>query len=299
MGVDRRTALKTLAAAGAAVAGTPGRAEAREPRKPPEDAVGLLYDATRCIGCKTCVVACYEANFDEPMPGEMYYDPVDLSSSCRNIIKEHQEGSEQSYMKMQCMHCVDPGCISACMLGALDKREYGIVTWDPDTCVGCRYCQVACAFNVPKFEWRDATPEIIKCYLCDHRLAEGLEPACSDVCPTEAVIFGPREELLADAHRRIEENPDKYEPKVYGETDGGGTQNLYLSKAGIPFTDLGLPDLGDKSTAHTSETVQHTIYKWFAAPVVLYGILGAVVWRTHREHEMAEADVAAQGEVES
>lgn len=299
MGVDRRTALKTLAAAGAAVAGSPRRAEAREPLKPPEDAVGLLYDATRCIGCKSCVVACYEANFDEPMPGDMYYDPARLSSDCRNIIKEYVDGPDQSFMKMQCMHCVDPGCISACMLGALDKREYGIVTWDADACVGCRYCQVACAFNVPKFEWHDATPEIIKCYLCDHRLAEGLEPACADVCPTDAVIFGPREELLADAHQRIEESPDRYEPKVYGETDGGGTQNLYLSAAGISFQDLGLPDLGDRSTAHTSESVQHTIYKWFAAPVVLYGILGAVVWKTHRQHEIAEPELTPEKEVES
>jgi Fe-S-cluster-containing dehydrogenase component len=298
MGVDRRTALKTFAAAGAAVAGVPRRAEAREPRTAPEDAVGLLYDATMCVGCKSCVVACYEANFDEPMPGEMYYNPDDLSSSCRNIIKEHVDGAEHSFMKMQCMHCVDPGCISACMLGALDKREFGIVTWDGDKCVGCRYCQVACAYNVPKFQWNDATPEIIKCYLCNHRLAEGLEPACSTVCPTHAVIFGKRDELLAEAHRRIDESPDRYEPKVFGETDGGGTQNMYLSRAGIPFTDLGLPDLGDQSTAYLSEKVQHTVYKGFAAPVILYGILGAVVWRNHRKLENEGSD-AAEKEVES
>lgn len=299
MGVDRRTALKTLAAAGAAVAGSPRRAEAREPRQPPEDAVGLLYDATLCIGCKSCVVACYDANFDEPPPGEMYYNPEDLSATCRNVIKEHVDGAERSFMKMQCMHCVDPGCISACMLGALEKREYGIVTWEADKCVGCRYCQVACAFNVPKFQWHDATPEIIKCYLCNHRLADGLEPACADVCPTGAVIFGTRVDLLAEAHRRIEASPDRYEPKVYGETDGGGTQNLYLTAAGIPFTDLGLPELGDRSTAHTSETVQHTIYKGFAAPVILYGILGAVVWKTHRQHEVGEVDTHPEREVQS
>ncbi|MFW5952428.1 MAG: hydrogenase 2 operon protein HybA [Gemmatimonadota bacterium] len=299
MGVDRRTALKTLAGAGAAVAATPRRGEAREPRQPPPDAVGLLYDPTLCIGCKACVVACYEANFDEPPPGELYYDPRDLSATCRNVIKEYVAGAERSFMKMQCMHCVDPGCISACMLGALDKREYGIVTWDADRCVGCRYCQVACAFNVPKFEWDDATPQIVKCELCSHRLAEGLIPACADVCPKEAVIFGPRDELLAEAHRRIEESPGRYESKVYGETDGGGTQNLYLTAAGIPFTDLGLPELGERSTAHTAESVQHMIYTGFAAPVVLYGILGAVVWKTHRQHEIGEAEVGAEREVES
>ena len=283
MGLDRRTALKTLAAAGAAVAASPRRAEAREPRKPPADAVGLLYDATLCIGCKACVAACYEANFpDQRPPGELYYDPVDLSSSCKNVIKEYDEGGSQSFMKMQCMHCVDPGCISACMMGSLQKREYGIVTWDPDRCIGCRYCQVACPYNVPKFEWDDATPEIVKCELCNHRLAEGGIPACAEVCPREAVIYGTREELLAEAHRRLEAAPDRYEPKVYGETDGGGTQVLYLSAAGVPFTALGLPELGERSVAHTSETVQHTIYKGFAAPIALYGILGAVVWRNNR-----------------
>lgn len=294
MGLDRRTALKTLAAAGAAVMGAPRRAEAREPRTAPDDAVGLLYDATLCIGCKACVAACYEANFDEPPPGELYYDPQDLSSSCKNIIKEHVDGAAQSYMKMQCMHCIDPGCISACMMGALDKREYGIVTWDGDKCIGCRYCQVACPYNVPKFEWNDATPEIVKCELCSHRLAEGGIPACAEVCPKEAVIYGTREELLAEAHRRLATSPERYEPKVYGERDGGGTQVLYLSAAGIPFADLGLPDLGTRSVAHTSETVQHTIYKGFVAPVVLYGVLGAVVWRTHRQHEIGEVEIPGE-----
>ncbi len=295
MSVDRRTALKVLAGAGAAVAGTPRGAAAREPRQPPEDAVGLLYDATLCIGCKACVVACYDANFEGPPPGELYYDASVLSSSCKNVIKEYRDGAEQSFMKMQCMHCVDPGCISACMMGAFDKREFGIVTWDGSKCIGCRYCQVACPYNVPTFEWDAALPKMVKCELCNHRIAEGQIPACADACPTGAVIYGARTELLAEAHRRLEENPEKYEPKVFGETDGGGTQCLYLSQAGVSFQDLGLPDLGDRSVAHTPESVQHTIYKGFIAPVVLYGILGAVVWRNRRAGEL----VADEEEVTS
>jgi Fe-S-cluster-containing dehydrogenase component len=291
MSVDRRTALKVLGGAGAAVVGAPRKAAAREPLPVPEDAVGLLYDATLCIGCKACVVACYDANFEGRPPGDMYYEANTLSSSCKNVIKEYRAGAEQSYMKMQCMHCVDPGCISACMMGAFDKREYGIVTWEGDKCIGCRYCQVACPYNVPTFEWYSATPKVVKCELCDHRIAEGLIPGCADACPTGAVIYGPREELLAEAHRRLEETPDKYEPKVFGETDGGGTQVLYLSQAGVSFTDLGLPDLGDRSVAHTPESVQHTIYKGFIAPVVLYGLLGAVIWRNRRAGELADEEV--------
>ena len=76
-------------------------------------------------------------------------------------------------MKQQCMHCIDPGCVNACMIGAFKKREYGIVTWDPDRCIGCRYCQVACPYNIPKFQWDTAMPEIVKCELCNHMLARG------------------------------------------------------------------------------------------------------------------------------
>ncbi len=290
MGLNRRDALKTAAAAGVALAASPRSAHAREPREAPPDAVGLLYDATLCIGCKACEVACYEANFSGRRPGELYYAPKDLDSECKNIIKEYQDGAAQSYVKLQCMHCVDPGCASACMMGALQKREHGIVTWDGDKCIGCRYCQVACPYNVPKFEWNSATPKIVKCELCNHRLAEGKIPACAEVCPKEAVIYGTREDLLNEAHRRLEANPDRYEPKVFGEKDGGGTQVLYLSAAGIPFTDLGFPDLGEHGAVQTAETVQHTIYKGFIAPVVLYGILGAVVWKNRRNLEEEEVE---------
>ncbi len=288
MGLNRRDALKAAAAAGVALAVKPAKALAREVPAAPPDAVGLLYDATLCIGCKACEVACYEANFGGRRPGDLYYAPEDLDAQCKNIIKEYKDGAAQSYVKLQCMHCVDPGCASACMMGALQKRENGIVTWEGDKCIGCRYCQVACPYNVPKFEWDSATPKIVKCELCNHRLAEGKIPACAEVCPKEAVIYGTREELLEEAHRRLEATPDRYEPKVFGEHDGGGTQVLYLSAAGIPFTDLGFPALGDTGAAHTAETVQHTIYKGFIAPVVLYGILGTVVWKNRRNAEEGE-----------
>jgi Fe-S-cluster-containing dehydrogenase component len=178
------------------------------------------------------------------------------------------------------MHCVDPACVGACMIGAFQKREYGIVTWDGDRCIGCRYCQVACPYQIPKFEWESRTPHIVKCELCNHRLAEGKEPGCTEVCPREAVIYGTREELLAEAHRRLEENPGRYVNKVYGEHDGGGTQCLYLSH--IPFENLGLPDLGEESHPSLNRTVQHGIYQGFVAPVALYAVLGAVAFRNRR-----------------
>jgi NAD-dependent dihydropyrimidine dehydrogenase PreA subunit len=178
------------------------------------------------------------------------------------------------------MHCVDPACASACMLGALKKREFGIVTYDPDLCVGCRYCEIACPFNVPKFEWMARAPKIVKCELCKERLAAGKEPACTDVCPRHAVVFGKRSDLLAEAHRRLAAEPDRYVPKVYGETDGGGTQVLYLSH--VPFEKLGLPTLGDEPAPQLARTIQHGVYRDFIAPVALYAALGMAMVRNRR-----------------
>ncbi|HSL92208.1 MAG TPA: hydrogenase 2 operon protein HybA [Candidatus Limnocylindrales bacterium] len=293
MPVTRRTVLKGMAAAAATtVAGVP-KALARERKRPPADAVGMLYDATRCIGCKACVVKCKEANNlppePGPMPGKLYDAPVDLSGSTKNVIKLYREGDKISYMKAQCMHCVDPACASVCMISAFKKGKYGIVEYDPDKCVGCRYCQVACPFNVPRYEWNTPFPKIVKCEMCRHRLAEGKLPACVEVCPKHAVIFGKLEELKADARGRLAAEPGRYYPKVYGETDGGGTQVLYLSAAGIPFGKLGLPDLGDQPVPELSESLQHAVYQGFIAPAVLYGALGLVIYR-NRKHPSGEEE---------
>lgn len=287
MSVSRRTVLKGMAAAAATtVAGAP-EALARERKKPPADAVGMLYDATRCIGCKACMVKCKEANNLPPEPGarsgSIYDAPDDLSGSTKSVIKLYREGDRISYMKAQCMHCVDPACASVCMISAFKKDKNGIVSYDPAKCVGCRYCQVACPFNVPKYEWNTAFPKIVKCEMCRHRLAEGKLPACVEACPREAVIFGKLEQLKADARKRIAAEPGRYFPKVYGDTDGGGTQVLYLSAAGIPFEKLGLPDLGDQPVPELSESLQHAIYQGFIAPVVLYGALGLVIYRNRKK----------------
>ncbi len=284
MATDRRSVLKALAG-GAAVAAAGGTALAAVERKRPlPEAVGLLYDATRCIGCKACVVGCREANGLPPDPGpfdEAIYDaPLDLNGRTKNIIKLYREGNSISYMKVQCMHCVDPACAAACMLGALSKDKQGIVYWEGSRCVGCRYCQMACPFNIPKFEWTAVNPKIVKCELCRHLLAKGELPGCVRACPRQAVIFGRRDDLLADAKQRIADNPGRYVPKVYGEFDGGGTQCLLLSP--VPFEKLGLPDLGEKPAPEMAKIVQHGIYKGFVAPAALYAVLGAVLLRNRR-----------------
>src|SRR5262245_15972867 len=292
MEIDRRSLLKGLVTAGAALGASSGLTMASsERRQAPEGAVGLLYDATKCIGCKTCVVACREANGLPPERSAdgLYDAPQDLSASTKNLIKLCRDGSEISYMKAQCMHCVDPACAAACMLGALQKREFGIVSWDGSRCVGCRYCQMACPYNIPKFEWNATNPKIVKCELCRHLLAKGGTPACARVCPAQAVIFGKRDDLLAEAKRRIAAEPGRYVPRVYGEDDGGGTQVLYISH--VPFEKLGLPKLGSEPVPNMVRTVQHSVYKGFIAPVALYAVLGAVLLR-NRRHPREETEEA-------
>lgn len=289
MTVTRRSALKVVGGAALCAAAAPARA-ARPRKRLSPDAMGLLYDATLCVGCRACVVKCKQANELPPdrleLDGVTYDAPVDLNATTKNIIRLYTEGNAFSYVKGGCMHCVDPACVSVCMVGALKKQPgTGVVAYDKKLCIGCRYCQVACPFNVPKFEWAKAVPRIVKCELCRHRM-EG--PACAEVCPRGAIAYGKVADLTAEAHRRIERDPKRYQPRVYGESEGGGTQVRFL--AAVPFEKLGLPPLPDQPVPELSETIQHGIYKGFIAPAVLYGALAVVVWRNRKKGAREEEE---------
>ena len=285
METDRRALLKTLAAA-ATLSVIPAAAQAREKRVAPSDAVGLLYDTTRCIGCKACVVACKKENGlpadVDGYGGGLYDAPESLNQYTKTVIQLYRDdgAGQSSFVKKQCMHCVDPACVGACMLSALHKGEFGIVGYDESKCVGCRYCEVACPFNVPAFEWSKRSAKIVKCELCRHRLADGKEPACTEVCPRGAVRFGRYDELLTDARARLAAEPRKYVQRIYGERELGGTQVLYVSH--VPFEKLGFRFSDEQSVPHTQQTVQHGVYQGFVAPVALYGLLGAVMFRNRR-----------------
>ncbi len=301
MKLSRRDALKSFGAGAAGVAATSlvtigavGQ-ESAEVKSAPKDAVGLLYDATRCIGCQSCVAACNQAN---NLEGDLRADRIhhsaqDLNSFSKNIIKLYRpvDGSGYSFIKQQCMHCVDPACVAGCSFKALTKNpENGIVGWTSAKCIGCRYCEIACPYHIPKFQWEGWNPKIVKCELCKERLALGKEPACSSVCPAKAVIFGTREQLLAEAKRRIRESPGKYyQDRIFGETDGGGTQALYLTH--VPFEKLGLPNLGNESVPEKYLKWQKRIYSYLALPVVGYATMVAVIrknWHDHQHHQHEE-----------
>ncbi|MBT4268192.1 MAG: hydrogenase 2 operon protein HybA [Deltaproteobacteria bacterium] len=289
MKIKRRNFLKGIAGAGVGVAASPlltGKALASEVKKLKPNHVGMLYDATKCIGCKSCEVACKKAN-NMPIeydPAGIYDAPRDLSEKTLNIIKLYKGPEGTSFVKRQCMHCVDPNCVSGCPTSALNKTENGIVTYDKDACCGCRYCQMNCPFNIPKFEFNDFYGEIKKCELCrTTSLIKDGQPACTAACPTGAVIFGTVTLLLAEAKQRLKDSPGDYIDHVYGEFEGGGTSVLYLSK--IPFEKLGLPNLPDYSQASLSEGIQHTLYQGLIAPAVIYAGLAAIAFKNRSGKE--------------
>ncbi|HVM92168.1 MAG TPA: hydrogenase 2 operon protein HybA [Terriglobales bacterium] len=293
MDITRREVITKIAKTGAtgAVAVTVGTHAVREEGESipiPSTAVGLLYDATICIGCKACVAACAEANDTPPdtrLDG-LHQGPDDLNDVTRNIIKLYKptDGTPSSYVKRQCMHCLDPACAAGCPFQALAKDpETGIVSWTADKCIGCRYCTITCPYHVPRFQWMGYNPRVTKCELCSTRLERGLKPGCTTVCPTGAVIFGARTVLLAEGKRRIKENPGRYyENKVYGETDNGGTQSLYLAR--VPFEDLGLPEIGPESVPAKTLRWQRRFYQYFALPALLYAGLVQVIRKSVKGH---------------
>ncbi len=220
---SRREFLKG-ALAGAAIlsgGGTPaGTAQARETHARPAEALGLLYDATLCVGCKACVAACKEANGNPPVfstADHLWDTPLDTDGHTFNIIKMYRHGTMQTkdaeengyaFMKVSCMHCADPSCVSACPVSAMTKDPInGIVAYDPGKCIGCRYCVAACPFGIPKYQFDDPFGRIGKCELCRHRHKDGHYSACAEVCPTGATLFGRTEDLLAEARRRLSLEP--------------------------------------------------------------------------------------------
>lgn len=241
-----------------------------------DDDWGMLNDETWCTGCKTCQYVCKQrAGFDSAGDSGIYDNPRDLNEKNYTVVKlypgDEEKGEPYSYYKRNCMHCNDPACASACPVNALVKRDDGPVTYDAGKCIGCRYCMIACPFDVPTFEYSSATPKIQKCDLCVDIVVQGKPTVCSETCPMDAIITGRRKDLIAEAWRRIKSDPDRYEGVVYGEKEVGGTSVLYL--AGVPFERLGLPNYDETPLPALPESIQHGIFKYFVTPIALFGML--------------------------
>ena len=216
------------------------------------DAMGVLVDLSRCVGCRSCEAAC---NKEQKLPApekpfndfsvfdEMHHGQKRRTDETRYTIVNRYDipGREHPlFRKIQCNHCLEPACLTSCFVNAYTKTPEGAVIYDSTVCVGCRTCMVACPFYIPTFRYSSAfKPRIMKCVFChDTRLTKGLPPACVEACPQEALTFGRRTDLVAAGKQRILENPGTYVDHLYGEHEAGGTSWMYLSPA--PFEQVGI-----------------------------------------------------------
>jgi formate dehydrogenase iron-sulfur subunit len=237
-----------------------------------------LIDITNCIGCRACQVACKQWNERDGEETELeaelgFQNPATLSAKTYTLIAFHEMenpqkpgGVESAFVMQRCLHCLEPACASACPTTALYRQTDGPVSYDVDKCIGCRYCMLACPWDVPTAEWNSLAPKISKCTHCADRADQPVPtafngkplsddagkrflesiatPACVKACPADALRFGTRDEMLALAHKRISDRPDKYVDHIYGEKELGGTSVVYLSA--VPFEKLGFPTYREK-----------------------------------------------------
>ncbi len=191
---------------------------------------GILIDITRCTGCGKCVNACVEDNKLGPVLPVKNAKKDGLSGNrFTSVIRL----TEDRFAKKSCFHCIDPGCVNACIAGAIKKTDEGPVVYDPDICIGCRYCMLACPAGIPRYEWDAVLPYIKKCDMCYDRLQKNKIPACVEACPNGVLTFGSRSGLLKKAKKIIGENQCKYLNHIYGEKEFGGTSVLYITDVNV------------------------------------------------------------------
>ena len=312
MKTDRRSFLRLAGTAGmAALAGTESAA-ASPVRRISEDWLGMLTDLSLCVGCRKCEWACRDANGLAPEEGEPIQAYEDKSvfeqrrrTSAKNFTvvnryprppEEPQPGTNPVDVKIQCMHCFEPACASACLVAAFRKTPEGPVLYNEDVCIGCRYCMIACPFYAPGYSYDDPfTPAVMKCTMCFDRVTkEDKVPACAEICPEEAITFGKRSELIELARQKIRQKPDTYVDHIYGEHEVGGTCWLYISPK--PYEELGLP-------SDLDNTPRPALTKAFlsAVPLVLVMwpalLMGSYAF-TKRREELAGVDQAEHSEKE-
>ena len=240
----------------------------------------ILVDIKRCMGCQACEQACQDIH---QFPKQ---HPARLSDVAFTMVEE----KEAKFVRRMCLHCEEPACASACLVGALQKSALGPVTYDAKKCMGCRYCMIACPQGIPRYQWSKLAPYVKKCDMCSERISTGGKPACVEACPAEASVFGDRDALLKEAWERIRSD-SSYVPRIYGAEEFGGTSVLYVTD--VPFEKLGFvkPPQGNQplptlSTAALSES----------PVVVLVGgsMLSALYWITQRRKVVALAESQEQ-----
>jgi formate dehydrogenase iron-sulfur subunit len=198
--------------------------------------VAKLIDISKCIGCKACQSACMEWNDLRDVVGDSqgYYDnPRDLTDESWTVMRffevEPDGKLEWLIRKDGCMHCADPGCLKACPApGAIVQYSNGIVDFHQENCIGCGYCITGCPFNIPRISKQDS--KAYKCTLCSDRVSVGLEPACVKTCPTGAIVFGSKEDMIHHAEERVTDLKERgyQNAGLYDPQGVGGTHVMYV-----------------------------------------------------------------------
>ncbi len=262
--------------------------------------VAKLIDISRCIGCKACQAACLEWNDLREEVGVnhgVYDNPLDLTENSWTVMRYsevEQDGNlEWLIRKDGCMHCDDPGCLKACPSpGAIVQYSNGIVDFVSEHCIGCSYCVRGCPFNIPRISQRDS--KAYKCSLCSDRVAVGQAPACAKACPTQAIYFGSKRDMIEWAGQRIDDLKGRgfANAGLYNPEGVGGTHVMYvLQHADRPSLYAGLP-----ANPRISPLVE--IWKGMLKPIGLIGIgltalVGFFHYVTRGPNEVAASDEAA------
>lgn len=321
--LSRRTFLKQgLAAACAACASQVPLPASAKPAEPGE--LATLIDIRKCIGCGSCVEACREANTpkypapQQPFP-KMYPNRVkveDWSSSDKREVRDRltpynwlyiQEATatvdgEEKILNIprRCMHCQNPPCADLCPWGASRKLDNGITLIDPDICLGGRKCQVVCPWDIPQRQtgvglYLDLLPNfagngvMYKCDRCYNRIENGELPACIEACPENVQSIGPRKDIIAEAHRIAKEEG----VSIYGETENGGTNTIYLSP--VPFDQLNDTVAKGKGRPHFDDVKDQMANADNLAKAMLIAPFAGLVAAVGRLYRMGKSKAPKEG----
>ncbi len=226
---------------------------------------GFLVDTSRCIGCRSCQVACKQWNkLESDKTGNQgtFENPRDLTPALYNRIRFVEKADPQGdmswrFLNERCMHCGDAGCMKVCPSpGALTRNKDGVVVFNKEKCISCKYCVSACPFNIPRYDGDD---KISKCNLCMDRITAGLVPACAKACPTQTLQFGNRSAMISKAKGA--------KKTLYGESDLNGLGVVYALEG--PPEQYGLP---------ATPTIPLSIFLWkdVIKPLGILGFWGSI-----------------------
>jgi Fe-S-cluster-containing dehydrogenase component len=298
MSISRRSFLGGLGASALAAGSTEADQHTEHSYFPiPDERMGLLHDTTLCVGCRSCEAGCAEVNdlplLEQPIGDMAIFDHERRTTDTAfTVVNRYLVDDVEVFRKHQCMHCNEPSCASVCLVRALVKSPEGPVLYDPDVCVGCRYCMMTCPYYALAYEYESPNPRVMRCTMCYPRIIEGETPGCAEACPMGAITYGKRSDLLHIARERIAKHPGRYVEHVFGEHEFGGTSWLLLS--GTSPSNLGLASL-----ANASHTALPELTKSFLSivPLVLTmwpGLLLGFYAFTKRRNEVSEEEARAK-----